>query len=61
MAATRPMRRPRWTVRPDRAGTASAKSERRGSQASRGNCGVSWKPPSLHGPKTQYEIQRAAM
>ena len=36
-----------------RSGTALAKSVSRGSQASRGNGAVCWKPPSLHGPKTQ--------
>jgi hypothetical protein len=52
-AATMPKMRPRWTVRPPKAGTELAKSERRGSQADFGNWAVSWKPASLHGPKTQ--------
>ena len=40
-------------VSPARIGNCSAKSVRRGSQASGGNGSVCWKPPSLHGPKTQ--------
>ena len=40
----------------------SAKSVSRGSQsASCGNGAVCWKPPSLHGPKTQYWTQTSAM
>ena len=38
----------------------SAKSVRRGSHASGGNGRVCWKPPSLHGPKTQYWTQDRA-
>ena len=37
-----------------------ATSVRRGNQASRGNCSVCWKPPSDHGPNTQYWIQNRA-
>ncbi len=40
---------------------ASARSLRRGSHASTGNCAVSWNPPSVHGPNTQYWIQARAM
>ena len=60
-ARTIPKIRPRWTVRPPRIGNCSAKSVSRGSQASGGNASVCWKPPSLHGPKTQYWIHDRAM
>ena len=60
-AAASAIRNPPWTVRPRAHGNASARSLIRGSQASTGNCAVSWKPPSVHGPNTQYWIQARAM
>ena len=60
-AAATAMRKPAWTVMPRSAGMASARSERRGSHASTGNCSVIWNPPSVHGPNTQYWIQANAM
>ena len=52
---------PRWVVSPPRTGNGAAKSVRRGSHASRGNAFVCWKPPSLHGPKTQNWTHDRAM
>ena len=46
---------------PPKSGMTFAKSVRRGSQASRGNWADIWKPPSLHGPKTQNLIHDSAM
>ena len=61
VAAMIPKMSPRWTVSPPSPGTAVAKSVRRGSQASRGKASVCWKPPSLHGPKTQNWTHDRAM
>ncbi len=60
-AAMSATRNPAWIVRPRNAGIASPRSLRRGSHASTGNCSVSWNPPSVHGPNTQYWIHANAM